>query len=377
MISNEVLGKKIAVIFSTFGQKNHNYLKKWFFSLQKSNLLRFQIFESNWSGKSYKTLPLKIRKRYYPLFFPFLFFKNTKTSFKQAKHAYLINFNPDATLVIFSHLFPGISDTLFLLEKPFIVSFRGYDVLVRPVEEPSWNETLNLIFTKSFALHFVSDFIKNQAIKLGAPPQKCHTIYRSIDLSFFKPKQHESINLEYSIITTVARLTWQKGYLYNLEALSILKKKGIKFKYNIIGEGPDYALIKYHIDRLGLNDQCLMHGQMHQDKVQEILYNSDIYLQASISESMGNSYLEASASGLPIVATNIGGIPEVVLHNKTGYLADPCDTHKLSFYIEKLITDPQLRKNFGTSGRVFVEDFFSPQVETENWLNLFSSALIS
>jgi colanic acid/amylovoran biosynthesis glycosyltransferase len=110
----------------------------------------------------------------------------------------------------------------------------------------------------------------------------------------------------------VGRLSFEKGYNYALHACKLLKNSGFKFKYHILGDGPDKCILQYIINDLGLLNDVELYGKVNGDKVNQILQQSDIFLLPSIYEGISNAALEAMASGVPIISTDAGGMEEVI-----------------------------------------------------------------
>ena len=131
-----------------------------------------------------------------------------------------------------------------------ICSFRGYETLVRYQEDENWRIRLHDIFQKADGLHFVSDYLKHEAINLGAPVEKSTTIYRSVDLDFFNAQPRiTKVKID---ILSAGRLTWQKGFKHALEAISILKAYTENFTYTIVGDGEELEPLQQEIIRLKL-----------------------------------------------------------------------------------------------------------------------------
>ena len=119
------------------------------------------------------------------------------------------------------------------------------------------------------------------------------------------------------------------------------------------------STIENHVQKLGLSEKVQFLG--YQNNILEILRSMDIFILPSLWEGMPNAILEAMAAGLPVVATNVGGTPEVVVDGETGFLVPPRDPEALANAIKLLIDDPELRKKFGQAGRERVERHFTIQ----------------
>jgi len=134
-----------------------------------------------------------------------------------------------------------------------------------------------------------------------------------------------------------------------VEILAKVKKEGAKTRLVMVGDGPERSAIYYRAEQLGVKDEVLFVGK--QANIADYLGVADIFLLPSELESFGLAALEALACEVPVVATRIGGIPEVVTEGETGYLSDVGDTAKMAADTMRLLTDEDLRRTFGEKGR--------------------------
>jgi len=134
-----------------------------------------------------------------------------------------------------------------------------------------------------------------------------------------------------------------------VEILAKVKKDYPKVRLVMVGDGPERSAVSYRAEQLGVRDDTIFVGK--QANIAEYLGVSDVFLLPSELESFGLAALEALACELPVIATRIGGIPEVVTDNETGYLSDIGDTEKMSADTLKLLNDEEMRRAFGERGR--------------------------
>ena len=157
------------------------------------------------------------------------------------------------------------------------------------------------------------------------------------------------------VIGTTARLSPEKGLSYLIEAFARLRDRyGDLVQLRIAGEGPERRALEQQIDRLHLGDAVDLTGWLDYEDVPAFLRVLDVFALPSTWEGFGVSAIEASACGLPIVASNIHGIPDAVLDGTTGILVPPKDAGALASAIGRLIDDPGLRGRLGVAGREFV-----------------------
>ncbi|HTO35146.1 MAG TPA: glycosyltransferase family 4 protein [Flavobacterium sp.] len=284
----------------------------------------------------------------------------------------LIDYKPDVIHLLTSNAFNNILPFIKNTKVKLIVSFRGFDINVFPSLNEKNLKLTQEIFKQSHVLHFISRGLMNSAIELGADKNKCVVIYRStsVDSDFYAQSQKTEKQRPIKIVS-VGRLVWEKGYLYALETLSLIKEKGYDFQYLIAGDGVDYPLLNFHLKRLNLEDNVTFLGLIQKEEVKDLLRECDIYFQPSLSEALSNSIIEASYYKLPVVSSMIGGIPEVVKHNVSGFLTEICNPRKYAENLEKLIKNEQLRKEMGDKGHEIIKQHFLRENEIKSWIDLY------
>jgi glycosyltransferase involved in cell wall biosynthesis len=158
-------------------------------------------------------------------------------------------------------------------------------------------------------------------------------------------------------LLAVGRLVEKKGYPVLIDALPRARAAGHSIELDIVGGGPLLAELRSQAASLGLADAVSFHGATTHEEVAAAYGRADVFVQASVVLADGdrdgtpNSLLEAMASGLPVVATRVGGIPEVVVHGHSGLLAHPGDPDAFGDLIARLASDPDLRHRLGRQGR--------------------------
>ena len=162
-------------------------------------------------------------------------------------------------------------------------------------------------------------------------------------------------NDHYTTLTTVGTLVQGKRQDLVIEACARLIKKGINLKLNIVGEKPHWHSNEYQKYLHELVDKHHISQHVHflgwVENPIPILQESDIFVLPSDTEGMPLSIIEAMATGLPCIATNVGGVPELIDHGYTGFIIDPGNIDELVYSIQKLIDDPQLLAEMGENAR--------------------------
>jgi glycosyltransferase involved in cell wall biosynthesis len=169
------------------------------------------------------------------------------------------------------------------------------------------------------------------------------------------------------------RFVARKGIEYLFQAWERVHKAFPHAVLLMLGEGPLEESLKKLAFSLNLRDSILFLGRV--DNVPDYLRASDIFVLPSLQEGLPNSLLEAMASGLPAVATRIGGVVDIIVDSLNGILADPGDPHTLAGGIEKLLSDDKLRFRMGIEAEKTIRERFSLEAILPAYLNLYRKLL--
>lgn len=201
--------------------------------------------------------------------------------------------------------------------------------------------------------------------KLDVDMNKVFVIPRGTDLAMFKPgkgnnplRKELGIKVEDIVVLYVGRLDLVKGVKYLIQTAKeiILHYKNVKFL--IVGEGELRGSgEKYESFAQSFSSNVIFTG--FREDIPALMDISDIFVLPSLSEEVPNVVLEASASGLPVVATKVGEVPKIVLDGKTGILVKPKDVDGLYVALKKLIDNPLLAKEMGKAGRKRIEEEYT------------------
>ena len=168
-------------------------------------------------------------------------------------------------------------------------------------------------------------------------------------------------------ILSVAALEEVKGHRCLIEACRLWRERGGDFECHLVGDGPERSNIEKQIADSGLRDRIRMHGARPRQDVLERLSEADVFVLASVPTRQGKregipvALIEAMASGLPVVASALSGIPELVEHERVGLLGPPGDSTALADALECLAHAPAMRFSMGEAGREKVEREFNLQ----------------
>jgi len=152
-----------------------------------------------------------------------------------------------------------------------------------------------------------------------------------------------------------------------------LVEKVVASRLLLVGDGPEMARVEREVLKLGLERKVQFLGK--QENVQDILQMADIFLLPSEQESFGLVALEAMVCGVPVVASRVGGLPEVVQHGKTGYLADVGDIEGMSKAVLKLLTDHSLYQVFSEQAATWARETFPVERAVQSYESVYDSVV--
>jgi glycosyltransferase involved in cell wall biosynthesis len=159
------------------------------------------------------------------------------------------------------------------------------------------------------------------------------------------------------VVGTITRLVWKRGHDDLLQAAALTRKRHPSARFVVIGDGPLREELEDKARRLGLNGGVRFVGAV--PEAARLLPQIDVFVLSSRWEGMSNSLLEAMAAGRPVVATSVGGNPEVVCHGETGFLVPPGNPEAMSDAIGRLLADRALAQRLGEAGRIRAESAFT------------------
>ncbi len=160
------------------------------------------------------------------------------------------------------------------------------------------------------------------------------------------------------IVGTAGRLVPLKGVIHLIRAISLLRSEFPEIRLEIAGSGPDESVLREESRKLGLAN-CITFLGWQSDLTS--FFHWDVFALPSIEEGFGIALVEAMAAGLPVVATNVGGIPEIIEHGKTGFLVPPADSNALAAQLAKLLSDSGERQRIGQAACTCARKRFSQE----------------
>jgi glycosyltransferase involved in cell wall biosynthesis len=221
----------------------------------------------------------------------------------------------------------------------------------------------------------LQQFILN---RVGISPGRISTVYNGVDISpdqidITRCKRELGIDPDEQVVGSVGSLYPVKGHKYLLQAIPAILERIPCTTFLIIGRGELEGHLKDEVARLGLDHKVRFLGLRHD--IQELLALMDVFVLPSLSEGLSIALLEAMAARRPVVATSVGGNPELVVDGETGYLVPAQEGALLASGILRLLSDVHLARRFGENGKRRVERYFSMTAMVNGYQDLYSRCL--
>jgi glycosyltransferase involved in cell wall biosynthesis len=288
----------------------------------------------------------------------------TKASFVHA------HFGMDATTAI------SLADRLAI---PLVVTLHGYDVTMRDSAfRRSVGGTLYLmrrkqLWRRASLFICVSQFIRRKALEAGFPKEKLRVNYIGVDRRAFRKIGRARLG---KVILFVGRLVEKKGCEYLIRAMVQVQSRHPEAELVIVGDGPLRPLLERLSRQLGIS--CKFEGSRPRNAVIHWLGTARVLCVPSLtaatgdSEGLGMVFAEAQACGTPVVSSNHGGIPEVVIDGETGLLAPEGDVTVLASHLNRLLSDDNLWQRYSDHGMDWVARRFDLQTQARELEEIYS-----
>ncbi|WP_310992288.1 glycosyltransferase [Aequorivita marina] len=257
-------------------------------------------------------------------------FKGEKRNLQEANLRFVLNkISPDLIHLQWPSVIPWFEDVLEKQEIPVVLSQRGYHSNVRPFVQPENFNYLQTWFPKIAGFHSVSKAIAANGDKIYTATNKIdHVVYTGLNLEAFPFSETYQRDTPLQILS-VGRAHWKKGYDNALRACALLKVRGIAFQYRIIGAAAEEEL-QFLIADLNLEDCVFLDDRLSQEAVYQQMQKASLLLLPSVEEGLPNVVVEAMALGLPVLASNCGGVPEVIENGVEGWLFPTRDVEAMA-----------------------------------------------
>jgi glycosyltransferase involved in cell wall biosynthesis len=253
--------------------------------------------------------------------------------------------------------------------KPPLVASRRVDFHLRGNALSRWK------YRQVACFICASEAIRQMLVADGVADARTVTVHEGIDVGRIDAAPpaalHEELWLPHNapVVGNVAALVPHKGQRHLVEAAALVLRQVPDARFVIAGEGDLRPAIERQIKEHHLEKHVLLTG--FRADVLSLHKAFDIFVMSSLTEGLGTSLLDAMAAGKPVVATSVGGIPEVVVDGETGFLVPPRDHEAMARAIVRLLNDEPLRRRMGDAGRARVQSRFSAERMAQETLEVY------
>jgi len=249
-----------------------------------------------------------------------------------------------------------------------VTTLHGTDVQLVGLD-PSYKSVTKFSIDESDAVTAVSEFLRDLTIAEFSIEKDIKVMYNFVDPSRYRTEPHqEKVVAHVSNFRELKRIPDVIDTFCKISAL-------VPARLYLVGDGPEKPLAEELVKKCKLLDKTTFFGNVR--SVEDILAETDVFLLPSKLESFGLAALEAMASYVPVIATNVGGLPEVIDHEKNGFICDLGDTDKMAEYAVELLRDESYRKEIGKKAREKVEKHFTSEIVVPEYEKCYKEVLNS
>ncbi len=250
---------------------------------------------------------------------------------------------------------------------PVITTLHGTDITIVG-NDPSYKPVVDFSINQSDGVTAVSEYLRNETYANFDIRNEIRVVPNFVDLVRFhrQEKSHFKQMIcpnDEKIITHVSNFRKVKRVNDVVEVFANVLKSGIKAKLLMVGDGPERTNAEQHCRELGVCQDVRFVGK--QEKIEEILSIADLFLMPSGSETFGLAALEAMSCSVPVISSNIGGIPELNIQGETGFLCDVGDTDTMGRHAVDILSNPDMHKRMAFNARKRAELFEIDNIVTQ------------
>ena len=262
------------------------------------------------------------------------------------------------------------------IKGKIVTMFHGYDIR-RGIRDGGG--IYKKVFEQGDVVLSISNYNYKHLIEFGADPKK--VIYHPVGIDLkkytFRKKDGQAKESQSIKILSVSRLIEEKGLSFGLRAMAKLihERKIANIEYQIIGDGPLRADIEKLSNDLKIRANVHFWGIQKHENVVELLNRSDLFFLPSIAEALPVVLMEAQASGLPVVATNVGSVAQIVEDGQTGFVVPSRDVDAMADKLEFLIRHSEQWPDMGRRGRKIIEEKFDSNVLNKKLEEIYLSLI--
>jgi glycosyltransferase involved in cell wall biosynthesis len=216
---------------------------------------------------------------------------------------------------------------------------------------------------------------------LGVPPERVRVLPMGIDTTRFTPRAAVARGHDGPRLLFVGRLVEKKGTRYAIEAMAAIAREEPGARLMIVGDGPERTALERLTARLDLKDRVAFAGAVPNDELPALYASADLFIGPSVveangdTESFGVVFAEAMASGCPVVATDVGGVADLVVDGETGVLVPERDAPAIAETVVALLRDDALRRKLAGNGVAWVREEFDLRRTASRYADLIDEVL--
>jgi len=268
---------------------------------------------------------------------------------------------------------------------PFARGFASTLVVTRRMDYRPNRVFAPLLFNRAVdGVVAISDGVADSLAAAGVDRRRVTVIHSGVDCARFRPPTAQEradaraalgVSDAEILISAVGALEQRKGHRYLIEAIGALAATpaSIKLKCFIVGQGSVHKVLQGEIAVIRSLDRIKLLGRV--DDVRELLWASDIFAMPSLKEGLGVAALEAMASALPVIASDVGGLSEAVEDGQTGIIVPPANPEKIAAAIRPLAESDELRTRMGAAARARVVENYSMEKMAARTLALYRESV--
>jgi len=251
------------------------------------------------------------------------------------------------------------------IEGPFLSKKRRLEFLERKLIPM----LAKISFEQADKIRGVADYLIEKAKKV-VPGKKYFLFPTFTDLDLFLKEQNTRLG---AFIVFAGQLEKVKGTNILVKAFANIERDFPDFNLVIIGEGANKESLEFKINDLGLKDRVKFKGKLSLEQTKDIMKRCYCLVLPSLSEGLPRVLIEAMALGKPIIASNVGGIPELIKDNENGFLFEKGNSNELAEKLKILLNDRNLAIKMGQKGREFVQVNFSNEKYIKNYISMINA----
>lgn len=251
------------------------------------------------------------------------------------------------------------------IRLPVVTTLHGTDITLVGLD-PGFHPLVKFSIESSDAVTSVSSYLRDRTMQLFTDRNSIEVIPNFVDTTIYDRARYDTSALRKQLagdasvlLIHVSNFRPVKRVTDTIHILAAVRQHGLDARLVLVGDGPDRAEAEKLCRSLNLCDHVRFVGKVM--ATAELLSAADIFLLPSQNESFGLAALEALSCGTPVVASNVGGIPEVVPHGQAGYLAEPGDVSRMARYCIELATNAKKWQRFSTAARRHAIENFSTE----------------